>query len=164
MKQLQRANVLTHKLSRGFTAVEIVVALGILVLIFGIGTQVFVTSRNAKQLETYTDGVSSKLEEAKTNALAGKNGTNFGVKFSTTSYTYFNGSSYSSSATSNVPYNLLGKYNISNNIPGTDDAILFTRLTGIPSATGTIVISDGGSPAKTATVTVGVMGDVSVTK
>ncbi len=153
-----------HKAQAGFSLIEILISLAICVLLLTIGSVAFVNSRSAKQLDTITDSIASKLEEARAAAISGKNGTNFGVAFSSTTYTYWSGSSYSAGATGNIVYPLTSGFSISSTIPGSTFSIRFSRVSGTPSATGTITITKNGSSSTTDSITVGSLGDITVIK
>jgi prepilin-type N-terminal cleavage/methylation domain-containing protein len=152
-----------NRLHRGFTLVEILTSIAIIILVFGIGTYAFVSAKRSASLNTATDGLVFMLDQAKTNALAGKNGQNFGVYFDTYSYTYFAGSSYSVSNASNVVRQLGSGYKLTISLSAVGSTTIFSRLTGVPSATGTITVTDTSS-SKTQTVTVGNQGEITVVK
>lgn len=149
---------------RGFTLVEILVSLAIILLLMGIGAYALIASRTAKQLDTMTDSITAKLEEAKSNAISGKNGTNFGLAFSTTTYVYWSGSSYSPGNANNLTYPVTNGFSITSTIPGTDHAIMFARITGLPNATGSITITSNQNASTTDTITIGTLGDITVVK
>lgn len=148
----------------GLTVVEIVVALAILAILAGIGMRAFTNARTAKQLDTITDSIATKLEEAKTNAMSGKDGTNFGLAFSTTTYTYWSGTSYSPSAESNNVFPISSNFSLTSTIPGTYHAVRFARITGTPDLTGSIVITSNDNASTTDTITIGALGDITVIK
>ena len=147
------------------TIAELVVVIGIFVLLFAIGLTALVNSRTAKQLDVITDSIASKLEEAKTNAMSGKNGANFGLAFSTTTYTYWSGASYNPADTTNNVYTIPGSFIVSSStIPGTYHAIRFARITGTPDVTGSIIISNVSNASTSDTITIGTLGNITVIK
>jgi prepilin-type N-terminal cleavage/methylation domain-containing protein len=148
----------------GFTLVEILVALTILVILMSIGAYALINTRTAKQLDTTTDSIAAKLEEARTNALSGKSGTNFGLAFSSTTYTYWSGASYTAGTASTITYTIPTGFSLTSTIPGTDHILMFSRITGIASATGNITITHLAQPTFTDTISVGTRGDISVIK
>ena len=153
------------KASSGLTLIELLVVIGIFVLLFAIGLTALVSSRTAKQLDVITDSIASKLEEAKTNAMSGKNGTNFGLAFSTNTYTYWSGTSYDPANTTNNVYAIPGNFIISSNtIPGTYHALKFARVTGMPDMTGSITISNMSNASIYDTITIGTVGNIIVIK
>jgi len=145
----------------GYSIIEILVVIAILGIILTIGTVSFESLRSKKQLQITVDSISTKLEEAKTNAVADKGGLNYGIYLQPTSYTLFSGNTYNPNSGTNssttIPTNIL----ISKILSNGGDAIVFSRITGSPQATGTIVISGSSGVA---TVTVGTLGDINVLK
>jgi len=149
----------------GFTVIEILIAIGIIILLADIGSSAFVSTKKARELGTITDGIAATLDLAKNQALAGKQGSDFGVKFESSSYTYFQGSSFDQAKTNNKTNTMLTGYVISTSLlPSTNDVVVFARLTGRPSAVGDIVISNASDPQRIHTVRIGSLGDITVIK
>lgn len=147
---------------KGFSLVEMLIVISILMVILAIALYSFTTAKSKKQLEIAVNSIDFKLEEAKTNALAGKNGKNFGIQFSSTTYVYFSGNSYNPSDTTNSSTTIASNLQISTSIAG--DTVIFSRLTGMPQATGTITVTDTSNASNTASVSIGTLGDISVVK
>ena len=148
---------------KGFTLVELLVATAIMVLMISIGVVTFVSSKNASSLNSYTDGIISSLEQARGNALSGKGGSSYGIKFTTNTLTHtlFTGSTYSSSATTNVVTQIGTGYTPTTNLTGSSNTIVFSRLTGVPSATGTITLLQQAT-SKSKIITIGTQGNITV--
>lgn len=149
--------------SRGFSFVELMVSIGIISLLAIIASYSFGDNLKNKELITITDDIVATLELARSNAITGKGGTAYGVKFNSDSYIGFVGSSYIPSNQSNDVNTISSKYAISNNIPGADDKIVFSKVKGESnhSSSVTVTISEvGGSLQKQ--VTIGTLGDVTV--
>ncbi|MEK7609959.1 MAG: prepilin-type N-terminal cleavage/methylation domain-containing protein [Patescibacteria group bacterium] len=151
-------------MKNGFSILEVIIALAILAILAGIGFTAVVSSRTAKQLDIITDSIAAKLEEARTNAVSGKNGTNFGLALNTTAYTYWSGSSYNQSDSSNSVYSVTPGFSITSTIPGTYHAVMFARITGVPDVTGNIIITNNQDTSTTDTIIIGVLGDITVIK
>lgn len=150
--------------ARGVSAIEIIIVLAILILLSGIGSYAFVSAQKRHQLNGATDSVVSELERAKANAMAGKNGRNFGVKFNATSMVSFSGDSYDAGDPGNVILPVASGFTLSNDIPNADGSILFSRLYGIPQAAGTITVTRSGDSSRTQSVSVGSQGEITVTR
>jgi len=148
---------------KGFTLVELLVATAIMVVMISIGVVTFVSSKNASSLNSYTDGIISSLEQARGNALSGKEGSSYGIKFTTNTLTHtlFTGSTYSSSATTNVVTQIGTGYTLTTNLTGSSNTIVFSRLTGVPSATGTITLLQQAT-SKSKIITIGTQGNITV--
>ncbi|MEN9524191.1 MAG: hypothetical protein RL536_260 [Candidatus Parcubacteria bacterium] len=147
-----------------FTIVELIIVIGIILILLGIGAYALVGYRTAKQLDTITDSIVAKLEEAKTNSMSGKNGTNFGVAFTSSSYIYWSGVSYVSGSANNVEIPISANFTITSSIPGTDHAVKFAHLTGVPNVSGTTTITNISNASTTDSIVIGPLGDITVIK
>lgn len=149
--------------TKGFTIAEIIVAIAIMILVSSVGVVTFVSSKNSANLNSYTDGIISSLEQARSNAVSGKGGSSYGIRFatSTLTHTLFIGSTYSSSDASNVVTQIGSGYTISTNLTASSTTIVFSRLTGVPSATGTITLLQQAT-SKSKVITVGSQGNITV--
>jgi prepilin-type N-terminal cleavage/methylation domain-containing protein len=149
---------------KGFSLIETLIVLAILTIILTIVTFSFTSMRSKKQIEVTIDAIDFKLEQAKSSALAGKNGKSFGVQFSTTSYTYFSGDVYNPNDISNSSTTLPSNLQISRSLTGGSNAIIFNRMTGLPQAVGTITVSNINNASSSASITIGNGGDINVIK
>jgi prepilin-type N-terminal cleavage/methylation domain-containing protein len=145
----------------GFSVIEILIVMAIMGIILTIAVMSFSSARAKKQLEITVDSISAKLEEAKANAVSGKGGVSYGMNFTSTSYTLFAGDTFNPNSETNSSSTVPVDITITRNISGGGDTIVFSRMTGTPQTTGDIIIT-GTSGA--ATVTVGILGDISVLK
>jgi prepilin-type N-terminal cleavage/methylation domain-containing protein len=150
--------------SRGFSLIEMLIVIGIIALLVGIGVNSFVSARNSKQLDVTLQAVASKLYEAKSSAISGKNGQNFGVKFNSSSYVYFVGSSFNPSDSANVTFQIPSNINMTYTLPGPDYAVIFSRMTGKPQVSGNITLTRTDNASSTQTIVIGTLGDISVIK
>lgn len=152
--------------SRGFTLLEVLFSIAILAIIFLITVKSFSGEVAEKETRAIADNIVAKLELARSNAITGKNGQNYGVKFGDNYFTYFTGSSYISSNQSNERTDIGDKFEITNDIPGADDAIVFSKLKGDINHNGpiTITISEVSNFENTIQLKIGKLGDVSMVK
>lgn len=132
--------------------------------LIGITLTSLVSNKSSKELDITAQTIAAKLNEARSNAIAGKDGSNFGIKLNASSYVYFSGASYNSSDPNNVTFTVPSDITLSYNIPGPDYAVIFTRMTGAPQGAYTITITKTGTPSGTETISIGSLGDVSVIK
>ena len=149
---------------RGFTFVEVLISIFVLILLGSIGVTAFISSRDSKNLDVITDGLDSTLELAKSDAIAGKNASNFGVEFDSGSYTYFAGSAYSAGTATNKVTLLPTGWKLSTTTSSGRSYIVFNHLTGTAQATGTITVSNIANASSTRSVSVGASGDITVIK
>ena len=139
---------------KGFTAIEILIVIAIMVIIAAISLTSLVNLNNVQALNTETDSVLSILERARARSISSENSSEFGVHFASTSAALFAGKNYSAGAATNEVRNFNGKVQISSiNLRGGVVDLYFNRLTGKPSATGTVVFSLSNSTT-TKTITI----------
>lgn len=135
-------------MKKGFTVIELVVALGIIVLIGSIGLVSFVNSRNVRNLSNSGQEIISVLRLAQTKTLAGEDNSSWGVKLETSRYVLFRGSSYAGASWTEI-FNLPGSIEIANiALAGGGQEIVFSRLYGKTNQTGSFdlrVTGTGGA-------------------
>jgi type II secretory pathway pseudopilin PulG len=128
-----------HRAPRGFTLVEILVILAILVLVIGFVTIGF---RNFASFQQYNQAVSEvrfMLETTQQQARSANDDASHGVKFSPSSLISFVGDAYVVGDPQNdtATYSLV---TLQYDLTGGADEVIFAKLTGLPSATGTVTI------------------------
>jgi type II secretory pathway pseudopilin PulG len=151
----------------GFTIVEILVSLAILIIIASIGTSAFINAKKTKTLDVTAESIVSKLNEAKTNAIAGKDNASFGIYFGSGNpdhYVYFSGSTYNSSDTDNVRFDLPKNMSLDENSPSADPFVLFARRTGKPNATSTVEVYWSDDTSDKRIIEIGPNGEVNYTR
>lgn len=124
---------------KGFTLFEIIIVVSIIVIIIAVSLPVSLSFLKQQNVGTATSNVISTLRQAHTQSMFQKNDSSFGIKFLEGSYVLFQGSSYSTRTTSEdivvpIPSNVT--------ISGIDE-IVFTKRTGLPSTTGTLLVMSG---------------------
>lgn len=138
---------------RGFNLVEIILVISILSILVGIGMIGMLDYVNYQRLQADVVEVSSQIKETRQRSLSADNDTNYGVHFETDSITVFSGDTYNVSAPDNTVTSFYG-VTLSTNLSLGDTDVVFSRLQGIPSATGTITItSDRLNSTATITIT-----------
>ena len=139
---------------RGLTMVELLVVLAIVIILSSIVFQVFRTLASSKSLEGETSRVAAEIGRARSLTLASKYAAQFGVHFATSSVTLFQGSSYSASSASNTVTVLSPVVQVaSSSFAGGGSDVIFQRLTGGTTQSGTILISlKNGTTSKTITI------------
>ncbi len=156
---------MTYRISRrGFTLTEAVISIAILILLSAIGLTSFYSSKSTKSLETITDGVDIALERAKSEAMAGKDGSSFGVYIEPSAYHIFPGSTYVAGDPDNKTATVPSGWSLSVTVQGGGSSIVFGRLTGVPQNMATVTISSIQDPSLTDSIIVGQSGDISVIK
>ena len=126
---------------RGFTLLELLVVLAILVLLGTLALKPLATFRAKEALDASVTQVLSILHEARESTLASKDDTVYGVHFESLRVVLFAGATYSEGAQTNKEYELPSSVEISTiNIVGGSN-VVFERLTGETSNTGEVVLS-----------------------
>ncbi|MFA6446451.1 MAG: type II secretion system protein [Candidatus Paceibacterota bacterium] len=132
-------------MQRGYTLLELALVIGIIAVILYFSVPVGIRLYRVQLVESARNQTKEILKSARSQSILQKNDITFGVKFDTAPSTIvlFQGASYALAnhdldEISTVPDTIT----FSVSIPALND-ILFAKRTGLPSATGTITLSDG---------------------
>ncbi len=138
----------------GFTLIEILVAIGIVLVLGFIIVTTFVSFRKNQSLSLDTQTITTVLSQARNQTISSKNSTSYGVHFGTSKITLFTGTVYNSLDTTNEDFNLSSTDTIlSVGLNGGGNDVIFERLTGETSRNGTVVVSSPGiAQSKTVTI------------
>lgn len=125
---------------KGFTLIEILIVITIVVMISGLLMVGFQNFASYQQFNQAAGDVEFTLKQTRLNARSALVDQPHGVHFSTNSITQFYGGTYVPGDPNNqvIQYELV---TIDPYLTSGVDTIVFSKLTGIPSATGTVVIS-----------------------
>jgi|GEM_PF-5321948 len=143
--------------NRGFTLIEIMVVIGIMMLLFSVGVLSINMLLERMVINAATNELIFTLEEAKAGAVAGSQGDVHGVYFSGNGYTEYIGDIDNH----NVTHDLDGRLQLETDIINTDNSVTFSRITGAASQRTTITISFKDQPEKQSVVVIGKGGDIS---
>jgi prepilin-type N-terminal cleavage/methylation domain-containing protein len=127
------------KTTRGFTLVEVLIGLSIMVLIASFAVVGF---RNYAQFQQYNQAISDVvfiLNQTRLSARSAEDDAAHGVKFSSGGMTQFIGDTYVVGDPDNV-LTTYGLVTLQHDLSGGVDEIVFEKLTGLPTATGTVTI------------------------
>lgn len=160
-KYLKSTNTITKtikaksRLVKGFTLLEIILVLGLMIIISVISVKSFFTLREKHSIQKDADSIVSIIEKTKNLSSNRKNDSAYGIKFSSSSVIAYSGSSYET-GNKISEYNLEKTVTISNISLYTSSGIIqteidFAKITGNPNATGTIMLS---SPSYSRIVTI----------
>jgi len=128
--------------SGGFTLLEIIIVIAIMVVISTISVRSYFNIREKQAIQKDADSVVATIEKAKSLSSNRKNDSSYGVKIASSTVTVFSGSTYANG-------NVILKYDLEESVKisttslsshGTE--ISFDKITGTPSATGTITLSN----------------------
>jgi len=148
--------------SRGFTLIELLVVIGILLILITISVEGFTSFSITAGGDTSARTVLRALEEAHARTLSADGGTHYGVFFASTSATVFPGDTYVSGDASNTVYEISRATISGLSLTGGATAVVFTRIRGTASATGTIVITQTRDVSLTKSIIVHESGLVEV--
>lgn len=145
----------TYRTIAGFSAIELLIVIGLLGLFASIVSVSFSGFQNSSVLMVETENMVSFLSKARTDTLSSKNDTVYGVHFEIDRAILFDGSSYVPLDPDNVTVELNPKVIVTNillNGGGSD--IVFKRLNGTTDAYGTISIALATATTTERTITI----------
>ncbi len=134
--------------NNGFTLLEILISLSILVLITTLILVSFNALNNKQTLDKQMDFIESAVSRTRTNAINSLNSVNQTFTFASTSVTY-----------DGKTINLDSNVSLLSHTTGTT-SITFSRLTGYPNATGTLVykLQKGNTVIATSSILINNLG------
>ncbi len=147
MKTHSSNSQIRHK-HRAFTLMEILVVVGLMMLISGISIAVLSSLLSKQRVEKDAESAYSYLQSARNQTLVGEAGSQYGVAFATTTITLFKGTSYTQGDPNVVTFTFLNNSVFQNvRLTGGATQVYFNKLSGKPSATGTIEVVSKNDPA-----------------
>lgn len=131
--------------TRGYTVLELLIVIAILVLLLATIIPSFLDFRRSSILNTETQELITMVNRARLLSVSSKNDEQFGVHFQTSKIVLFQGATYSAGASTNEEHlfnSMLMLSNITVNGGGSD--VLFEKVTGATSqnATTTLLVTD----------------------
>lgn len=150
---------------KGFTLIEIMVVISIIIVILTIAVSGFVYFKNNSDLNNNVQNVISSLKTAQNKTLASENYTRYGVYLNTASvpnqYVIFQGNTYALRTPSEDKiYNLEDSIEFHNVNLGLGSEIVFDRLTGVSSIEGSFGLRSKLDVSKNKTIYVASSGSV----
>ena len=140
---------------KGFTLLEILVAIAIIVLVTTLLGYVLSSFGESNKLTEADLGVIGMLRDARARTMASKSSSNYGVHFETTKAVLFQGNIYDQGNALNESYVLPSGTEISAiTLTGGATEVVFTRLYGTTTASGTVTLISKKDSSKTRTVTI----------
>lgn len=124
---------------KGFSLIEIIVVIAITGILISISISTFFSVSDNQSLEKDVNYAISLTEKARLQTVNAKNNSRFGVRFSSSTVTLFQGTTYVAGSSTNTVFNLSPKVEISSiNLTGGTQTLAFELITGKSNATGTI--------------------------
>lgn len=148
------------RFSQGFTLIELIVAIAIILLVATATLVSFTGSRNTRNVINAGQEALSVLQLAQSKALAGEDNSPWGVRISTAKIVLFKGLTFAG-ATTTTDYPLPSGIESANiNISGGSSDIVFKKITGDVSQSGTFDLRVAFSPATVFSITIDPSGKV----
>src|SRR5258708_2686684 len=140
---------------KGLTAIELLLAVIILSIIFMVILGPFARFRDAQAVNSAVEQVNSLLNQARSATLSGKESSQYGVHLEAGRAVYFKGATFAEPSSYNKEITLDSIVNISSiNLAGGGSDVVFDQLTGETPEYGSFVIrSKASTTQKTVTVT-----------
>jgi len=141
--------------ARGLSLVETLVVIGILSIMAALTFETYVSVNANKALDTDAERIIAEIGHARSLTVGSKNDTEWGVHIASSSVTIFEGDTYTEGASGNTVAPLHSAVQISaiSLRDGVTD-IVFERLTGDTTATGTVTLSYVASSSVARTITI----------
>lgn len=137
----------------GFTLIEILVVIAIIGILATISSLSFSSFRERQIIQSSTEEVLTVFSKARNQTLSSLNSLNYGVHVSSGAVTLFSGGSYVSGTSSNEVIVLDSSVSISSNLSGGVTDVVFDKLTGATSQSGTLTLSTSSGLQKIITIT-----------
>ena len=142
-------------MNKGFTLIEILVALALLAIVSAITMASFSNLNKTNALDSSVANIVSILDEARSKTLASQNSEQYGVHLEQNQVISFIGNSYNSGDSDNVVFTINKLVEISDiSLTSGGNDIIFDRLTGQVDQNGSLVVRLKSDNAVSTTVTV----------
>jgi prepilin-type N-terminal cleavage/methylation domain-containing protein len=151
-----------HTYTHGFTLIEVSITIAIILTLATITLGGFFGFATTSGGSAHARTVLSIIETARSKTLSGDLDTNYGVHFSPTVVTLFQGDTYNSSDPNNTPQTLSQTELVDITLSNGAQAITFERLTGRTSATGTVTMRQTNSSGLLHTIVIHETGLVEI--
>lgn len=119
---------------KGFTLIELVIIMGILLLLFGFVMVNLLQEENIVSVNASVDILISDISSQQTKAMVGKSdgvssGNSYGIYFESDRYTLFKGNTFSATDSANFTV-MLDENIVFNNVTFPNNIIVFSSLSG----------------------------------
>jgi prepilin-type N-terminal cleavage/methylation domain-containing protein len=143
----------------GWTLIEILVALGVIVILFALTISTFSRYRQASDFTTATDFAVALFSDIRTKTLSSENSNQFGIHIEEDSLVSFTGSVYNPADPTNKIFPLPATVHITSILlVGGGSEVIFERLTGETTQMGTITYNGKGTHMASSTIRISSTG------
>ena len=126
-----------NNIQRGFTLIEVLLSVAIISLIVGMSLPIYRAFQTKNDLDMTAETVAFALRRAQTYARGVKADSQWGVSIQSGALTVFKGASYAARDTSYDESSVIS----GGIVVGGLSEVVFTKLTGQPSTTGTVALT-----------------------
>jgi len=146
-----RLLVLGHVGQRGFTLLEVLLSVAIISILVGLSLPLYRSLQTRSDLDATAQGIADALRRAQSYARSGNGDSvwGFSVQSGVGAFYMYKGASFASRDSAyDETFNLLSSSVISDTISG----VTFGKLTGAPSAAGSLVLRNTNNETRTITL------------
>ena len=141
--------------TKGFSLLEIIIALAILGVIATLVINPFTSFRDHQVLNGAVEEILASLQQARVKTLSSEGGNQYGIHFASNQVVLFAGTTYDPVNPSNQDIGLSSSVTISGiSLAGGSSDIVFQKLTGVTNQSGTVTIELNSDPTLVKTVTI----------
>lgn len=144
--------------NRAFAVAEVLVVVAITAILAAVSISSFVSFSRREALDASAEALAMGLRDARNQTLASVGGSRYGVVISSDSFTLFQGASYDPNALSNEIFEWNSYVGASSSL----STVVFERVTGNSSASGTIDVYLISDPSVKRSVSVSATGLVNI--
>lgn len=145
--------------TRGFTLMEILVIVSIIVILSAIGVLQFMEMRDRAELTSTARTLVAHLEESKSRAVAGLYGDSHGIHITSDAYTQFSGDTYDLDDETNQVHEISDGLTLDTS---GDSDVIFARITGGIDEVVTITVALEDDPTQTRDILIGTGGAITL--
>lgn len=150
-------------MQQGFSVVELLTVTAIIGILVAVLVINYRTTSQSTDLDTTTQRLVGTLDRARNRTLGSKDDTTFGVHLEADQYVEFEGPTYNSADPDNLIHTLESDFEIANiALTGSGSDVVFDRLTGRTSNSGTFDVHLTATPTTLKTVRVFPLGQADV--
>ena len=147
---------------KGFSAIETLMVVAIGIILAGVIIAKYSAFRETQSLSNTVEEVVALLNEAHNRTLSGDNGVGYGVHLETSKAVLFQGTTYSSTASTNKTLTIESPVVLASiSLAGSGAEVKFDQLTGDTSQYGTFIVKLSSTTTGQKTITVSKTGIVS---
>lgn len=140
---------------RGFSIVEVLVVASVIGILVTVAVAGYRSAGRRVNLTATAQTVAVALDDARNRTIGSRGDSRYGVHFGATDYAIFQGSTYSAADPNNEVRSLPDGLEFGDvSLAGGGSEVVFDRLTGATSHTGTVTLRLAENPASTQSLTI----------